>query len=302
MIKSLKSIFVAFRRSGGVVNRKGLNFIGLNLVISVAFVVFCWKYGSQELETPNYLSVTLRFLVLSTYFAMFSLIVFILLKRHIKYSVITGLFLNQLGALISLLDLFWIFKSDSLLLLRDFMYLSGGIFIAMGSTLWVVFTYKMSIQDALTKAHNRRFFEVAIEHHLKGHQNSAKGSFLLSLDIDDFKRVNDDFGHSAGDKVLKIVTKVLRTSARSNDIICRSGGEEFEVLLLNCDLSNAKAIAQRVLDNLSRNTPQNMPCLTASIGLTEIRCGDSADSARKRADDAMYQAKRTGKAKFVYQD
>jgi diguanylate cyclase (GGDEF)-like protein len=302
MISSIKTMFSAFRRSGGAVNRKGLNFIGLNLSISAAFILVCIEYSHSVSGDWDYIHLVLRSLTIVTHIAMFSLVIFISLKRHIKYSVVSGLFLYQIGTLVSLMNVFRVFDHNTFFVIRDLAYFSGGVFIAAGSTAWVVLTYKMSVQDALTKTHNRRFFEAAIEHYLKGRQEQTKSSFLMSLDLDDFKKVNDDFGHAKGDEVLKIVAEVLKNNARVGDIVCRSGGEEFEVLLLNCELDDAKGIAKRVLNNLIERTPDNLPKLTASIGLTQIFLEDSADSARKRADDAMYKAKRGGKAQVIYQD
>jgi diguanylate cyclase (GGDEF)-like protein len=295
-------MFSAFRRSGGAVNRKGLNFIGLNLAISAAFVLTFLECSRPYLGELNYTYLMLRLLTITAHLVMFSLVIFISLKRHIKYSVVLGLFLYQIATIVSLLSVFRELEHDTFIIVRDLAYFFGGILIAAGSTAWVVLTYKMSVQDALTRTHNRRFFEAAIEHYLRGQQSEVKSSFLMSLDLDDFKRINDDFGHAKGDEVLKIVADVLTKNAREGDIVCRSGGEEFEVLLLNCELQNAKGIAQRVLDNLIARTPENMPRLTASIGLTQIFLEDSADSARKRADDAMYQAKRGGKAQVIYKD
>ena len=302
MINSVKSMLSAFRRSGGAVSRRGLNFIGLNLSLCAAFVLVCIEYSVPVPEKLNYTYLIIRGLTLLAHLVMFSLVIFISLKRYIKYSVVSGLFLYQIATLIALLLVFRSFEHIVFFVIRDLAYLIGGVFIAAGSTAWVVLTYKMSVQDALTKTHNRRFFEAAIEHYLKGRQEEPKSSFLMSLDLDDFKKINDDFGHAKGDEVLKIVADVLRTNARSGDIICRSGGEEFEVLLLNCDLDDAKGIADRILENLISRTPSKLPRLTASIGLTQIFLEDSADTCRKRADDAMYQAKRRGKAQVIFQD
>lgn len=302
MINSLKSIFSAFRRSGGSVHPKGLSFIGLNLLLCALLAYAYVQYSHPVPADINYIYLAVRSLTIIAHLVMFSLIIFISLKRYIKYSVILGIFLYQLATVISLMGVFREADYSSFIIIRDLAYFAGGIFIAAGTTTWVVLTYKMSVQDALTKTHNRRFFEAAIEHYLRGQQSEIKSSFLMSLDLDDFKKVNDEFGHARGDDVLKIVAEVLKNNARAGDIVCRSGGEEFEVLLLNCELHNAKKIAQRVIDNLISKTPANMPRLTASVGLTQIFLEDSVDSARKRADDAMYQAKRNGKAQVIYKD
>jgi diguanylate cyclase (GGDEF)-like protein len=295
-------MFSAFRRSGGAVSRRGLNFIGLNLALNVVFIMAFFEHSRPIQGDINYIYLALRALTISAHLVMFSLVIFISLKRHIKYSVVSGLFLYQIATLVSLLSVFREIEHDNFIIIRDVAYFIGGLFIAAGSTAWVVLTYKMSVQDALTKTHNRRFFEATIEHYLRVQNSDIKSSFLMSLDLDDFKKINDKFGHAKGDEVLKIVADVLKTNARSNDIVCRSGGEEFEVLLLSCELEDAKGIAQRVLESLETRTPKNLPLLTASIGLTQVITEDSADSARKRADDAMYQAKKGGKAQVIYKN
>jgi diguanylate cyclase (GGDEF)-like protein len=118
------------------------------------------------------------------------------------------------------------------------------------------------------------------------------------LDLDNFKHINDAYGHTMGDKVLQIVGNVLKQSARQGDIVCRSGGEEFEILLANANVEEASEVARRILTNLAHNTPDGIPTITASIGVTDIRQSDYNDSLRQRADEAMYQAKKQGKARI----
>lgn len=122
---------------------------------------------------------------------------------------------------------------------------------------------------------------------------------MLSLDMDNFKQINDRYGHMLGDQVLQSIGKILTECARKSDIICRSGGEEFEILLTGATIEQAQDIAQRILNQLALSTPDKMPVLTASIGITQVRTDDSIDTLRNRADKGMYQAKQSGKAKIV---
>ena len=118
------------------------------------------------------------------------------------------------------------------------------------------------------------------------------------FDIDHFKKVNDTYGHSAGDEVLKNVARQIEKSIRSTDQLFRFGGEEFVVLLSNSDCEIAGRIAGRILDSVRLSTvtyKRETLEVSVSIGLSCLHAGDTADDIFNRADKAMYAAKNDGR-------
>jgi len=153
--------------------------------------------------------------------------------------------------------------------------------------------------DPLTGLANRR----ALGDLLERLQQTARPYSVLALDIDHFKRVNDTHGHDAGDEALRRVAAVLRDSSRADDLACRSGGEEFVLLLPNTPLEAASGIAERI-----RETVANLPIplvgrLTLSIGVAQSD-GESlgSDAVLKQADRRLYRAKQTGRNRVISAD
>ena len=148
--------------------------------------------------------------------------------------------------------------------------------------------------DPLTGALNRRrMTQLASE--LQTSQQSA----LLLCDLDHFKRINDTYGHDAGDKVLQTFHQLLQDGARSGDYVARWGGEEFLVLLPNTEMDVARQVAHRLRQQLER-TPITL-CdgstlrVTVTIGIARMALGDSLQSAVRRADEALYRGKEAGR-------
>ncbi|MED3905658.1 hypothetical protein B1691_11105 [Geobacillus sp. 47C-IIb] len=155
---------------------------------------------------------------------------------------------------------------------------------------------KLVVTDYLTKLYTRRYLDEAIQ---KSMEEDALGSFLL-IDIDNFKQINDTYGHQTGDDVLVQVAKMIRTNIRDGDIAARWGGEELAVYLPKVALLDAIAIARRIVEKVREHT---VPSVTVSCGLSSWRRQDHDDAEQlfKRADAALYMAKETGKnAIFVH--
>lgn len=155
---------------------------------------------------------------------------------------------------------------------------------------------KMVITDHLTKLHSRKFLDEKIE---KSFKKDHEGSFIL-IDIDDFKEINDSYGHQVGDKVLIQVAELIKSSIRKNDIGARWGGEELVIYLPNVGLEAGKAIAERLVEKVRECSK---PPVTVSCGVAYWHKDgkDSYQSLFKRADEALYRAKVTGKNKVVQQ-
>lgn len=157
--------------------------------------------------------------------------------------------------------------------------------------------------DALTGLPLRNGFEDVFR--IRQHDAEREGRilYLALLDVDYFKRINDTWGHTVGDRALQHVSGVLRDCLRENDIVIRYGGEEFLLLLLGQDV---QGITRRILDAL-RTTPLllddgGMHTMTATIGVTLVRSGESMEAVIDRADIALLQGKRDGRDRCVVRD
>jgi len=161
-----------------------------------------------------------------------------------------------------------------------------------------------SIRDGLTHLFNRRFMEIALERELRLAARRKGELSLLMLDIDHFKRFNDTFGHEAGDQILREVSEILRESVRTEDIVCRYGGEEFLVILpgmgAEASFHRAEDIRQRVSKmrlDFHREAPKEV---TISIGVsTYPQAGQAVEELVRSADRALYSAKERGRNRVV---
>ncbi len=150
--------------------------------------------------------------------------------------------------------------------------------------------------DFLTGLVNRRRFERALLELINDLQTKNYPFSLIILDIDDFKKINDKFGHPVGDMILQEIAKILKNFLRANAIASRIGGEEFGVILPGSGLNEAQIIAERLrkaIENRSFNISEIKT--TASFGVTEAKKNDTLESIFERADKAMYDAKKSGK-------
>ena len=148
--------------------------------------------------------------------------------------------------------------------------------------------------DSLTDVLNRRGFERELVRSLAYVKRHGVNAALLYLDLDDFKSVNDRYGHAAGDAALKAVASVLRRHTRESDLVARLGGDEFAVLLWHCDETNAQAKALALEAAIARATPvYDGLALTfaASVGAVLLLPLDRPADALERADRAMYARK-----------
>ncbi|MBB1594986.1 GGDEF domain-containing protein [Achromobacter sp. UMC46] len=152
--------------------------------------------------------------------------------------------------------------------------------------------------DSLTRAYSRRSILDELEHELQRCSRMGGQLAVLVLDIDHFKSINDRFGHAAGDTALRHYAHVVQNAVRGSDRFGRLGGEEFVLLMYDCDPARALIHAQRVCDAL-RDTPLYLQGgevqMTTSGGLASYQPGDSADVILARADVALYRAKEQGR-------
>lgn len=162
---------------------------------------------------------------------------------------------------------------------------------------------QLAIQDPLTGASNRRHFIERASAELNRCKRYGAPMAVIMLDIDHFKKVNDTYGHSTGDEVLKKLVDCCQQELRTTDIFGRFGGEEFAAVLVETGQQAATQTCQRLLEQVEklkiRTTTQNIG-ITVSIGITMHLADDmSIDSLLKRADDALYKAKSAGRNRVV---
>lgn len=152
--------------------------------------------------------------------------------------------------------------------------------------------------DALTQLLNRRGFDTQATLALALARRSGRPLSMISLDIDFFKSVNDQFGHDAGDSVLANLADILRQRTRQADIVARIGGEEFALLLPDTSASAAQQLAQELLESIERTPIPTVGHITVSAGVSSLRSEEACDdlhSMIKRSDEALYEAKRAGR-------
>src|SRR5215207_6855557 len=121
--------------------------------------------------------------------------------------------------------------------------------------------------DSLTGLYNHRYFHERLRSELTRSTRSHDSIAVLMLDIDDFKRVNDVYGHGAGDQVLVALADILRQTVRGSDVVCRLGGEEFGVIMASCDAGDAMGLARRLLESAQEHDFAPADTLTLSIGI-----------------------------------
>jgi len=157
---------------------------------------------------------------------------------------------------------------------------------------------KLSATDTLTQLDNRLELDRILEEYYNSKENNI---YLMMIDIDFFKRVNDNYGHLTGDSVLKQVAKILRKSLNEKDTIGRWGGEEFLIILKAKDKNEILAIADRIRKNIEIDIFDHNLKITISLGISHINSINSINEWIQKCDEALYQAKNTGRNKIVFQ-
>ncbi len=162
---------------------------------------------------------------------------------------------------------------------------------------------EQAIRDPLTGLYNRRFLNEMIETALAGAMRSGKPLSLVMVDLDHFKRINDELGHPFGDVVLAATARHLRNSLRTSDIASRFGGEEFCLVLPDAGKTDARAVMEAMLHTyrnmVFRSGDRVVEALTFSAGVAELQPGDDFNALLARADAALYNAKAIGRDQVV---
>lgn len=147
---------------------------------------------------------------------------------------------------------------------------------------------KASLTDHLTGLYNRRYYYSRLEYEIAKSRRYRIPLSVVVLDVDNFKNINDTYGHSEGDLVLQKITRVLKSSLRQVDTVCRWGGEEFAILLPSTQLEGALVVGERIRSAVTEARGD----VSVSVGVAQfLQDAEGADDLMKRADQAMYSAK-----------
>jgi diguanylate cyclase (GGDEF)-like protein len=160
-----------------------------------------------------------------------------------------------------------------------------------------------SMQDALTKLANRACFDYYYEKSLMKYHSKNFELVIVVLDLDDFKRINDTYGHTAGDKTLQVIANTLQKNIGENAFVARYGGEEFVLIMSHVNEEDVKQRLDAIRKQITRlpfKFKNDKVSITISIGATHVTPKDNTHTAFERADEALYKAKAEGKNQVIY--
>ncbi len=178
--------------------------------------------------------------------------------------------------------------------------------ISTGSHSLIKKFYEQAIRDPLTGLYNRLYMEETLKPFFHMHDRNGKdGIVAIMSDIDHFKKINDSYGHSAGDKVLKLVASAMIGCIRTSDLAIRYGGEEFAIFLVGRSTRNGVFVAEKIRSKVSQmkfDDVTNGHKITLSCGVASRRQKEPFADFIQRADTALYQAKSTSRDKVCCED
>ncbi len=187
------------------------------------------------------------------------------------------------------------FDSEQIALIELFSQLVGA---SIGNIKLFEKVQRQATTDGLTGLVNHKTFYESLEKELWRSRRHGGQIILLMVDVDNLKKINDKYGHRAGDKVIREIGRKIKECIRQIDTAARYGGDEFAVILINTTLTGAKVVAQRMVEMVSNSMvtwqKENIP-LSISVGLAEYNGGSTPEEITSRSDQALYSAKKAGK-------
>lgn len=325
MINSVLLIVAFFSLLFGLMSDLGINDIGsfhakVDYVYSIiaVFLVIFLRFSKE-----NYI-IASHILLVSSVLTFFSALInvpqdefriiwfyLMIFLAYILNGSKSGVFYTAVSILIILAShLFWDLK------LSHIAINSAVLGLVIGSFLSHVYTKKISdyektlheknatlemlaFTDGLTKIMNKRTFDEVSKNYFERLQRDGQGFSLLMLDLDNFKIINDTYGHQVGDLILMQFAETIRPLVRKSDVFARIGGEEFAILLSNSEVAGAERLAEKIheaVKNISVQCEKKSISVTTSIGITQNKKTDASfDEIVFRADNALYQAKDKGR-------
>ena len=155
-----------------------------------------------------------------------------------------------------------------------------------------------SITDKLTGLFNRMYFDVIFNYFIEKYKRNKTPFSMLIIDIDNFKKINDTYGHQKGDEILENIGEIIKTTIRKTDFAFRYGGEEFVIIFPDTNIETAYKVAQRLLNNISSQIKLDSKPVTISGGIGEYK-GENPRDFFEKIDEALYFAKRNGKNQIL---
>ncbi|CAK0778989.1 GGDEF domain-containing protein [Gammaproteobacteria bacterium] len=219
-------------------------------------------------------------------------------RAHYSVSYCLTLYGHSLGTLLVYRDRR--FTKNEVKTLEDLM---RGLVYPLRNALLYQEALAAALRDPLTGIGNRAALDQALDREVKLARRSGASLSLLILDVDHFKRVNDTYGHAAGDCVLRTLAHCVTTCVRTTDLVARFGGEELAVLLNNTDAHGAYLLAERIRVAIEATQIQHNNQtiqVTVSIGVSDLHPKDDERNLFCRADAALYRAKETGRNRVRY--
>ena len=277
----------------------------LVLFVSVIFAAYQFlNYEAVEkIEMYSVLSEAL--VTLSALIALFIIQHIRELKRIYVFLVI-GFTVLFISLLTDVVDEFLQQPDYITTVFEDLFQIVGYVLIIIGIWKWIVHNKRMtnSLQrlattDDLTGAYNRRQFGEVIKYEIHRAIRYMDTLSLIMFDLDHFKRINDTYGHNAGDEVLKTVADRVKDNIRVTDIFARVGGEEFTILVPATGLEGAKVVADKLRQSIESHAFETVGIVTASFGVAEFSRDEKSEGLIKRSDNALYAAKANGRNRVV---
>lgn len=179
---------------------------------------------------------------------------------------------------------------------RDLLLLESEWLFALRNALVVARLQQMALKDPLTALGNRRFFDDSFAKAIQLARRRQQPCALLLLDLDNFKQLNDNYGHAMGDELLIVIADCMRDALRQTDSLFRFGGDEFAVILTDDDADCADLVARRLLKTINQNHKCIQYGISTSAGLAYLQSVQTAEQLFATADRALYEAKAAGKA------
>lgn len=159
--------------------------------------------------------------------------------------------------------------------------------------------HTLTMIDPLTGLYNRRYAELMLDKEWKDFVRTSSTFSIISIDIDKFKSVNDDYGHDVGDLVLIHVASIMNKTIRQNDILCRMGGEEFIIICVDVHLSNILSLSEKIRKSIENTQPFHLNMnrqITISVGASTVSKSDTSwKDVYRHSDIALYKAKNNGR-------
>lgn len=307
LVVVLTLVFLTIIRSGA--NRR-LHDPSMTLP-QITSALIPWAYMLYELEEPMARGIAVFLSVVALLYGLLALdrrrmLIMSILTITVYLAVLAMIAWQRPGDLVPVFDGLWLL---GLVVVVAQLSWIGGFVSELRLSLRArnEALHTLATQDMLTHLPNRRYLlqRLSAEMARTRRQEQPRSVTVCLIDLDDFKRINDNLGHAVGDAVLEATAGRMQAALRESDCIGRFGGEEFLVILPDTDLGGGVSLAERIRDTLAGARVDEMPAdwqVTATFGVAEIRAGERLEDALARADNALYEGKRAGRDRVVTAD